>query len=74
MTKQDGDVRKMTMAGADIRKTMTMADGTAGHVTLNLTIIILQILFYPTDKFLAIIHGLRLKIILAPWSTMVLLL
>lgn len=35
MTKQDGDVRKMTMAGADIRKTMTMADGTAGHVTLN---------------------------------------
>lgn len=35
LTKQDGDVRKMTMAGADIRKTMTMADGTAGHVTLN---------------------------------------
>ena len=24
LTKQDGDVRKMTMAGADIRKTMTM--------------------------------------------------
>lgn len=35
LTKKDGDVRKMTMAGADIRKTMTMPDGTSGHVTLN---------------------------------------
>lgn len=35
LTKQDGDTRKMTMGGADIRKTMTMPDGTNGHVTLN---------------------------------------
>lgn len=35
MTKQNGDARKMVMAGADIRKTMTLGDGTAGHVTLN---------------------------------------
>lgn len=35
LTKKDGDVRNMTMAGADIRNTMTMDDGTAGHVTLN---------------------------------------
>lgn len=63
LTKQDGDVRKMTMAGADIRKTMTMADGTAGHVTLNFDNNYSTNTFYPTDKFLAIIHGLRLKII-----------
>lgn len=35
LTKQEGDSRKMTMGGADIRNTMTMPDGTAGHVTLN---------------------------------------
>lgn len=35
MTKQDGDSRKMVMAGADIRNTMTLPDGTAAHVTLN---------------------------------------
>ena len=35
LTKQDGDARNMIMAGADIRKTMTLPDGSAGHVTLN---------------------------------------
>lgn len=35
LTKQDGDARNMVMAGADIRNTMTMPDGTAAHVTLN---------------------------------------
>lgn len=35
ITKEDGDARSMVMAGADIRNTMTMPDGTAGHVTLN---------------------------------------
>jgi hypothetical protein len=35
LTKQDGDMRNMVMAGADIRNTMTLPDGTAGHVTLN---------------------------------------
>lgn len=74
MTKQDGDVRKMTMAGADIRKTMTMADGTAGHVTLNFDNNYSTNTFLSNGQILAIIHGLRLKIILAPWSTMVLLL
>lgn len=74
LTKQDGDVRKMTMAGADIRKTMTMADGTAGHVTLNFDNNYSTNTFLSNGQILAIIHGLRLKIILAPWSTMVLLL
>lgn len=35
LTKQDGDARNMVMAGADIRNTMTLPDGTAAHVTLN---------------------------------------
>lgn len=35
LTKQDGDQRNMVMAGADIRNTMTLPDGTAAHVTLN---------------------------------------
>lgn len=35
LTKQDGDPRKMVMGGADIRKTMSLPDGTAGHITLN---------------------------------------
>ena len=35
LTKQNGDTRSMIMAGADIRKTETLDDGTAGHVTLN---------------------------------------
>jgi hypothetical protein len=35
LTKQDGDARNMVMAGADIRNTMTLPDGTAAHATLN---------------------------------------
>lgn len=35
MTKQDGDKRTMVMGGSDIRNTVTLGDGTAGHVTLN---------------------------------------
>lgn len=35
LTKQDGDARSMVMSGADIRKTMTLPDGTSAHVTLN---------------------------------------
>ena len=35
LTKKDGDVRNMVQAGADIRNTMTLPDGTAGHVILN---------------------------------------
>lgn len=35
LTKQDGDQRNLVMAGADIRNTMTLDDGTAAHVTLN---------------------------------------
>ncbi len=35
ITRQDGDARNMVMAGADIRNTMTMPDGTAAHITLN---------------------------------------
>ncbi len=35
LTKKEGDIRSMTMAGADIQRTMTMPDGTAAHVTLN---------------------------------------
>ena len=35
LTKQDGDARNMVMAGADIRNTMTLPDGTAAQVTLN---------------------------------------
>lgn len=35
LTKQDGDERNMVQAGADIRNTMTMEDGTAAKVTLN---------------------------------------
>lgn len=35
LTAQDGDMRNMVQAGADIRNTVTMADGTAGHITLN---------------------------------------
>jgi hypothetical protein len=35
VTKQNGDARNMVMAGADIRNTMTLPDGTAGIVTLN---------------------------------------
>lgn len=35
VTKQDGDARNLIMAGAEIRNTMTMPDGTAGHITLN---------------------------------------
>lgn len=35
LTKQNGDARNMVMAGADIRNTMTLPDGTAAHVILN---------------------------------------
>lgn len=35
LTKQDGDERNMVMAGADIRNTMSMEDGSRGSVTLN---------------------------------------
>lgn len=35
LTKKEGDARNMVMAGADIRNTMTLPDGTAAHVTLN---------------------------------------
>lgn len=35
LTKQDNDVRNMVMAGSDIRNTMTLPDGTAGHVMLT---------------------------------------
>lgn len=35
LTKQDGDVRNMVMAGADIRNMMLLPDGTEGHATLN---------------------------------------
>ena len=35
LTKQDGDVRNMVMAGADIRNVMLLPDGSEGHVTLN---------------------------------------
>lgn len=35
LTKQDGDMRNMVMAGADIRLTMMRPDQTKGHVTLN---------------------------------------
>lgn len=35
LTKQDGDARVLGFWGADIRNTMTMADGSAGKVTLN---------------------------------------
>ena len=35
LTKQPGDQRVLQMWGADIRNTMTLPDGSAGHVTLN---------------------------------------
>ena len=35
LTKQDGDQRVLQAFGANIRNTMTLADGSAGHVTLN---------------------------------------
>lgn len=35
LTKQPSDQRVLQMWGADIRNTMSLADGTAGHVTLN---------------------------------------
>lgn len=35
LTKKDGDKRQMKSVGADIRNTMTKADGEAAHVTLN---------------------------------------
>ena len=35
LSKQDGDLRVLQSYGADIRETMTLADGTSGKVTLN---------------------------------------
>ena len=35
LCKQPGDQRVLQMWGADIRNTQTLADGSAGHVTLN---------------------------------------
>lgn len=35
LCKQPGDLRVLECYGADIRETMTLADGTSGHVTLN---------------------------------------
>ena len=35
LCKKPGDLRVLEFYGADIRETMTLADGTSGHVTLN---------------------------------------
>lgn len=35
LTKKDGDERQMKSIGSDIRNTQSMADGTAGHITLD---------------------------------------
>jgi hypothetical protein len=35
LCKKPGDLRVLEFYGADIRETLTMADGTSGHVTLN---------------------------------------
>lgn len=64
----------MTMAGADIRKTMTMADGTAGHVTLNFDNNYSTNTFLSNGQIFSNNPWTATKIILVPWSTMVLLL
>ena len=62
----------MIMAGADIRKTMTLPDGSAGHVTLNFENNYSTNTSSATDRYSVTTHGLQPRTTSVVWSTLVL--
>ena len=59
----------MIMAGADIRKTMTLPDGSAGHVTLNFENNYSTNTFLSNGQIFSNTHGLQPRTTSVVWST-----